>query len=325
MAAGRLQARRQDRRRRDRLHRPRQAAGRPAPVRPDHPRRPAVDGQDRARHQHRLQRRQGLSPARGPDGRTTDPAPRTARSSASSRSKCRPSSSPPASSPRNPASPRTSIRRGEVRREDFDRFVLASQRLASVPLYIDDTPALSIAALRTRARRLKRQQGLGLIVDRLSAADAPQRRRAAPENRVQEISEITRGLKAHGEGAERAGARAVAAVARRRAARGQAADAGRSARIRLDRAGRRRRHVHLPRGILPVARRADAAPRRERRASSTTATSSWKERSRRAYGTAEIIIAKQRHGPIGKVKLHFEAETTKFDNFIGPERLPGGG
>src|SRR5437764_9246802 len=56
------------------------------------------------------------------------------------------------------------IRRGEVRREDFDKFVMASQRLAAVPLYIDDTPALSVAALRTRARRLKRQRGLGLIV-----------------------------------------------------------------------------------------------------------------------------------------------------------------
>src|SRR5437762_4727766 len=56
------------------------------------------------------------------------------------------------------------IRRGEVRREDFDKFVAASHRLASVPLYIDDTPALSVAALRTRARRLKRQQGLGMIV-----------------------------------------------------------------------------------------------------------------------------------------------------------------
>ncbi len=51
-----------------------------------------------------------------------------------------------------------------MRREDFDKFVMASQRLASVPLYIDDTPALSVSALRTRARRLKRQQGLGLIV-----------------------------------------------------------------------------------------------------------------------------------------------------------------
>src|SRR5438270_11509746 len=55
------------------------------------------------------------------------------------------------------------IRRGEVRREDFDKFVAASHRLASVPLYIDDTPALSVAALRPRARRLKRHPGLGII------------------------------------------------------------------------------------------------------------------------------------------------------------------
>src|SRR5438094_1725722 len=71
------------------------------------------------------------------------------------------------------------IRRGEVRREDFDKFVAASHRLASVPLYIDDTPALSVAALRTRARRLKRQQGLGLIV-----VDYLQLMRPASQNRA---------------------------------------------------------------------------------------------------------------------------------------------
>src|ERR1700719_1497573 len=74
-----------------------------------------------------------------------------ARWSGSFRSKCRLSSSPPASSPRNPAPPPTAS-------------AAASQRLAAVPLYIDDPPAISVAALRTRARRLKRQQGLGLIV-----------------------------------------------------------------------------------------------------------------------------------------------------------------
>src|SRR6266568_770955 len=88
------------------------------------------------------------------------------------------------------------IRRGEVRREDFDKFVAASQRLAAVPLYLDDTPALSVAALRARARRLKRQQGLGLII-----VDHIQLIRPSPggrpvENRVQELSEITRSLKA---------------------------------------------------------------------------------------------------------------------------------
>src|SRR3954469_6125797 len=88
------------------------------------------------------------------------------------------------------------IRRGEIRREDFDKFVMASQRLSSVPLFIDDTPALSVAALRTRARRLMRQHGLGLIVVDHIQLLRPSSQNRAMENRVQEISDITRGLKA---------------------------------------------------------------------------------------------------------------------------------
>jgi replicative DNA helicase len=87
------------------------------------------------------------------------------------------------------------IRRGEVRREDFDKFVMASQRLAAVPLYIDDTPALSVAALRTRARRLKRQQGLGLIVVDHIQLLRPSTQGRGFENRVQELSDITLRLK----------------------------------------------------------------------------------------------------------------------------------
>src|SRR5437879_5390412 len=82
------------------------------------------------------------------------------------------------------------IRRGGVPREDFDKFVAASQRLAAVPLYIDDTPALSVAALRTRARRLKRQQGLGLIVVDYLQLLRPSAGARAMENRVQEVSDI---------------------------------------------------------------------------------------------------------------------------------------
>src|SRR5207253_10420922 len=83
-----------------------------------------------------------------------------------------------------------------MRREALDKFVLASHRLAAVPLYIDDTPALSVAALRTRARRLKRQQGLGLIVVDYLQLMRPSSQNRVMENRVQEISDITRGLKA---------------------------------------------------------------------------------------------------------------------------------
>ena len=88
-----------------------------------------------------------------------------------------------------------SIRRGEIREEEFDRLFEASRELHSLPLFIDDTPALTIPALRTRARRLKRQQGLSLIVvDYLQLMQSTLRGRS--DNRVQEVSEITRGLKA---------------------------------------------------------------------------------------------------------------------------------
>jgi replicative DNA helicase len=88
--------------------------------------------------------------------------------------------------------PSDRIRRGELRNEDFPKFVEVSRRISQAPLYIDDTPALTLSGLRTRAKRLKRQHGLDLIVvDYLQLLHIP-----GSENRVQEISEITRGLKA---------------------------------------------------------------------------------------------------------------------------------
>src|SRR6185312_10049770 len=85
------------------------------------------------------------------------------------------------------------LRMGKISREDFQQLSYASQRLAELPLYIDDTPALSIAALRTRARRLKRRHDIGLIVvDYLQLLQGSGR---SQDNRVNEISEISRGLK----------------------------------------------------------------------------------------------------------------------------------
>ena len=87
------------------------------------------------------------------------------------------------------------IRRGEINQKDFDNFVAVSRDISQLPLVIDDTPALTLSALRTRCRRLKRTNGLGLIV-----IDYLQLMRPAagtkPENRVLEISQITQGLKA---------------------------------------------------------------------------------------------------------------------------------
>jgi replicative DNA helicase len=216
--------------------------------------------------------------------------------------------------------PSDRIRRGDVRREDFDKFVAASQRLASVPLFIDDTPALSVAALRTRARRLKRQQGLGLIVIDYLQLMRPSNASRGQDNRVQEISEITRGLKAI---AKELAVPVLAlsqlsrAVEQREDKRPQLADLRESGSIEQD--------ADVVMFIFREEYYKSREPKineNETQDKFNTRYSEWQELMEKIHGIAEIIIAKQRHGPVGTVKLHFEAETTKFDNFIGPETLP---
>ena len=213
------------------------------------------------------------------------------------------------------------IRRGEVRRDDFDKFVAASQRLAAVPLYIDDTPALSVSALRTRARRLKRQQGLGLIVVDYLQLMRPSVQNRVMENRVQEISDITRGLKAIAKELEvpvLALSQLSRAPEQREDKRPMLADLRESGSIEQDADVVMfifREEYYLSRAE-PTRRPEESDDKFNDR------YDRWKERCEATYGIAEVIAAKQRHGPIGTVKLHFEAETTKFDNFIGPEHLP---
>src|ERR1700733_6536131 len=213
------------------------------------------------------------------------------------------------------------IRRGDVRREDFDKFVAASQRLASVPLYIDDTPALSVAALRTRARRLKRQQGLGLIVIDYLQLMRPSGTGRGQENRVQEISEITRGPKAIAKELEVpvvALSQLSRAVEQREDKRPQLADLRESGSIEQD--------ADVVMFIFREEYYLSAAEPSRRPEENDDKFNDrhdrWRERCEATYGLAEVIIAKQRHGPIGTVKLHFEAETTKFENFLGAESLP---
>jgi replicative DNA helicase len=213
------------------------------------------------------------------------------------------------------------IRRGEVRHEDFDKFVMASTRLQAVPLYIDDTPALSVAALRTRARRLMRQKGLGLIIVDHIQLLRPSASGRASENRVQELSEITRGLKALAKELDvpvLALSQLSRAVEQREDKRPMLADLRESGSIEQDADVVMfifREEYYLSRGE-PSRRPEESDDKFNDR------YDRWKERCEAAYGLADIIIAKQRHGPIGTIKLHFEAETTKFEDFIGAERLP---
>jgi replicative DNA helicase len=216
--------------------------------------------------------------------------------------------------------PSDRIRRGDVRKEDFDKFLAASTRLQSVPLFIDDTPALSVAALRTRARRLKRQQGLGLIIVDYLQLMRPASTSRGQENRVQEISEITRGLKAIAKELNvpvLALSQLSRAVEQREDKRPQLADLRESGSIEQD--------ADVVMFIFREEYYKSREPKineNETQDKFNTRYSEWQELMEKIHGIAEIIISKQRHGPVGTVKLHFEAETTKFDNFIGPETLP---
>ena len=215
------------------------------------------------------------------------------------------------------------IRRGDVGREDFDRFIQASHQLQTLKFFIDDTPALSVSALRTRARRLMRQQGLGLIVVDYLQLLRPSVQVKTLENRVQEVSDITRGLKALAKELNvpvLACSQLSRAVEAREDKRPMLADLRESGSIEQDADVVMfifREEYYLSRG-QPLRRPEETDEKYNDR------YERWQNRYNEVYGTAEILIAKQRHGPIGTIRLHFEAETTKFDNFIGPDFVPEG-
>ena len=150
--------------------------------------------------------------------------------------------------------PSYKIRRGDINEDDFRRIAEAAREMQSVPFFIDQSGGISIAQLTARARRLKRQRGLDLlVVDYLQLLSGSKSR---GDNRVQELTEITTGLKAL---AKELAVPIIALSQLSRQveiARRQAAAALGPARIRLDRAGRRRGDVRLSRGILSAQSRA---------------------------------------------------------------------
>jgi replicative DNA helicase len=212
------------------------------------------------------------------------------------------------------------IRKGEVSRDDLYRFIEASQRLSSVPFFIDDTPALSIAGLRTRARRLRRIHGLDLIiVDYLQLIRGTGDARG--DNRVQEISEITRGLKTLAKELDLpviALSQLSRAVEQREDKRPMLSDLRESGSIEQDADVVMfvfREEYYLARSE-PVRRPEENdekfGDRYER----------WHQRLQEVTGTAELMVAKQRHGPIGSVKLRFDHETTRFESLMPSDRMP---
>ena len=211
------------------------------------------------------------------------------------------------------------IRRGKIKDDDeFVNLVRAGQELSRVPLFIDDTPALSVSQLRTRARRLKRTQGLSLlVVDYLQLL----RPRNRAENRVQEISQITQGLKALAKELDLpilALSQLSRAVELREDKRPQLSDLRESGTIEQDSDVVMfiyREEYYLERSE-PQQRADETSDRFNER------YNRWQERYEKAAGLADVIVAKQRHGPIGRVGLKFEPETTRFHTYAAASHLP---
>jgi replicative DNA helicase len=203
--------------------------------------------------------------------------------------------------------PSEQIRRGDMTEAEFRRFVDAAKALEACPLYIDDTPALPIAQLAARARRLKRTHGLDvLIVDYLQLV----RGTGKSENRVNEISEITMGLKAIAKELDIpviALSQLSRQVENREDKRPQLSDLRESGSIEQD-----------ADVVMFVFREEYYVEREKPSDDNLEDMAKWQERMERLHGKAEVVIGKQRHGPIGTVDLSFEGRFTRFGNLVQP-------
>jgi replicative DNA helicase len=204
------------------------------------------------------------------------------------------------------------IRRGEIDPSDFDRIASVAREMESIPLYIDETGGLAIAQLAARARRLKRQKGLDLLViDYLQLLQGSTRR--AIEGRVQEVTEITTGLKALAKELNvpiLALSQLSRQVENRDDKRPQLADLRESGSIEQD-----------ADVVLFVFREEYYLKNKEPRAG-TDEHFKWQTDMEAVHGKAELIIGKQRHGPTGTVQLQFKADVTRFSDLADESRLP---
>ncbi|MGR3503716.1 replicative DNA helicase [Pseudaestuariivita sp.] len=210
--------------------------------------------------------------------------------------------------------PSEQIRKGDMTEAEFRRFVEAAKALEACPLYIDDTPALPISQLAARARRLKRTHGLDvLIVDYLQLV----RPASAKDSRVNEVSEITQGLKAIAKELDIpvvALSQLSRQVENREDKRPQLSDLRESGSIEQDA------------DVVMFVFREEYYKEREKPGDhDLEKMATWQEEMERLHGRAEVIIGKQRHGPIGTVELSFEGRFTRFGNLVKPWQSGSGG
>ena len=205
------------------------------------------------------------------------------------------------------------LRMGKISQQEFRQLARAAAELQSLPLYIDDTPGLTIAGLRARARRLKRQKGIGLVVvDYLQLLQGTGRA-GSNDNRVQEISEISRGLKQLAKELDLpvlALSQLSRAVEQREDKRPQLSDLRESGSIEQDA------------DMVWFVYRGDYYLAAKKPDEDHSDFQAWQEEMGRIHGRADLIVAKQRHGATGTVRMRFDARITKFTDATEDQYLP---
>jgi len=203
------------------------------------------------------------------------------------------------------------IRRGMINEDEFRKLSAVAKEMSSAPLFIDQTGGISIAQLAARARKLKRQKGLDLlVVDYLQLLSGSSKR---GDNRVQEITEITTGLKAL---AKELAVPIVALsqlsrqVEAREDKRPQLSDLRESGSIEQDA------------DVVMFVFREEYYIERQKPREGTAEFNDWQTQMMTVSGKAEVIIGKQRHGPVGTVQLSFESQFTRFGNLAREYQLP---
>ncbi|MEM6667537.1 MAG: DnaB-like helicase C-terminal domain-containing protein, partial [Pseudomonadota bacterium] len=208
--------------------------------------------------------------------------------------------------------PSDKLRKGTISEDEFHELTRVAQLIHDIPLFIDDTGGLSISQVAARARRLKRQRGLDLlIVDYLQLLSGSSKR--GNENRVQEVTEITTSLKALAKELEipvLALSQLSRQVESRDDKRPQLSDLRESGSIEQDA------------DIVMFIFREEYYERTRKPAEGTEEFNLWQAKMDDLEGRAEVIISKQRHGPTGTVELHFDREVTRFSDLMPDDRLP---
>ena len=208
--------------------------------------------------------------------------------------------------------PSADIRRGRINEDQFAQIVAAAREMQRVPLFIDQTGGLTISQLSARARRLKRQRGLDLLViDYIQLMQGSARRNS--DNRVQEVTEITNQLKALAKELNvpiRALSQLSRQVENREDKRPQLSDLRESGSIEQDA------------DVVLFIFREEYYLKNKEPKPGTMEYEQWQDEMSNVHGVAEVIIGKQRHGPTGTVRLQFEDTVTRFSNLASEAMLP---